>query len=288
MRKFKFDIDDWTGGNTIGKSMGDAVGSTLKNPHTTIIDYYSNDDLFIMSLHKANDDAYVKYRVDNGEWKIPETLTCAEDTYVININCDDPNPNKVYRIEIDHKNVTAGLFSDNNKTKVIQLGDWVILHSTKYAHIDGSVEFYFPKKQTTIPEDLFKNFNKKCKSLYGFFNNSKITEIPVGLLDGFTEVEDITSLFSNTPISEIPHDLFKDCTNVIDARLLFNNTNITNVERGIFSYFEKLKRMRITDPDSFSLCTYSTFNVESRIAICENNNIDPYDKEGYIDFLFNK
>ena len=29
MRKFKFDIDDWTGGNTIGKSMGDAVGGSL-------------------------------------------------------------------------------------------------------------------------------------------------------------------------------------------------------------------------------------------------------------------
>ena len=286
MRKFNFDIDDWTGGNTLGKSMGDAVGSTVKKPHTTIIDYYSRDDLFIMSLHKATDDAYVKYRVDDGEWKIPESPTYVGDTCVININCDDPN--KIYRIEIDHKNVMLGLFSDNNKTKVIQLGDWVILNSLKYPHIDSTVEFNFPKKQTTIPEDLFKNFNKKCKSLYGFFNNSKITEIPVGLLDGFTEVEDITSLFSNTPISEIPHDLFKDCTNVIDARLLFNNTNITNVERGIFSYFEKLKRMRITDPDSFSLCTYSTFNVESRIAICENNNIDPYDEEGYIDFLFNK
>ena len=29
MRKFKFDIDDWTGGNTLGKSMGDAVGGSL-------------------------------------------------------------------------------------------------------------------------------------------------------------------------------------------------------------------------------------------------------------------
>ena len=29
MRKFKFDIDDWTGGDTIGNSMGDAVGSTV-------------------------------------------------------------------------------------------------------------------------------------------------------------------------------------------------------------------------------------------------------------------
>ena len=25
MREYKFNIDDWTGGNTIGKSMGDAV-----------------------------------------------------------------------------------------------------------------------------------------------------------------------------------------------------------------------------------------------------------------------
>ncbi len=30
MREFKFDIDDWTGGNTIGKSMGDVIGSTVK------------------------------------------------------------------------------------------------------------------------------------------------------------------------------------------------------------------------------------------------------------------
>ena len=285
MRKFNFDIDDWTGGNTLGKSMGDAIGSTVKKPHTTIIDYYSNDDLFLMSLHKANDDAYVKYRVDNGEWKIPDSPFETE-TFVINIDCNDPN--KIYRIEIDHKNVMLGLFIDDNKAEVLQLGDWVILNSLKYPHIDSTVEFNFPIRQTTISGDLFKNFNKKCKSLYGFFNNSKITEIPVGLLDGFTEVEDITSLFSNTPISEIPHDLFKDCTKVKDMSLLFNNTNITNVERGIFSYFEKLKRMRITDPKSFSLCTYSMFNTKSRIAICKNNNIDPLDEEGYIDYLFNK
>ena len=288
MRKFKFDIDDWTGGNTIGKSMGDVVGSTLKKPHTTIIDYYSNDDLFIMSLHKANDDAYVKYRVDNGEWKIPESPTYAGDTCVININCDDPNPNKVYRIEIDHKNVAAGLFSDNNKTEVLQLGDWVILNSLKYPHIDSTVEFNFPKKQTTIPEDLFKNFNKKCKSLYGFFNNRALTEIPAGLLDGFTELLDISMLFSNTSVSEIPHALFKDCTKVNDISLLFNNTNIINVERGVFSYFEDLKRMRVSNPKKFNQCTHIIFSEESRNAICENNNIDPYDEEGYIDFLFNK
>ena len=30
MREFKFDIDDWTGGNTLGKSMGDVIGSTVK------------------------------------------------------------------------------------------------------------------------------------------------------------------------------------------------------------------------------------------------------------------
>ena len=29
MRKFNFDIDDWTGGNTISKDMGDVVGSTV-------------------------------------------------------------------------------------------------------------------------------------------------------------------------------------------------------------------------------------------------------------------
>ena len=29
MRKFNFDIDDWTGGNTLSKSMGDAVGASL-------------------------------------------------------------------------------------------------------------------------------------------------------------------------------------------------------------------------------------------------------------------
>ena len=286
MRKFNFDIDDWTGGNTLGKSMGDAIGSTVKKPHTTIIDYYSRDDLFIMSFHKATDDAYVKYRVDDGEWKIPPTSDNVGHTFVINIDCNDPN--KIYRIEIDHKNVMLGLFIDDNKAEVLQLGDWVILNSLKYPHIDSTVEFNFPIRQTTISGDLFKNFNKKCKSLYGFFNNSKITEIPVGLLDGFTEVEDITSLFSNTSISEIPHDLFKDCTKVNDISLLFNNTNITNVERGIFSYFEKLKRMRITDPKSFSLCTYSMFNTKSRIAICKNNNIDPLDEEGYIDYLFNK
>ena len=34
MRKFKFNIGDWTGGNTIGKSMGDAVGSTVTEDHT--------------------------------------------------------------------------------------------------------------------------------------------------------------------------------------------------------------------------------------------------------------
>ena len=36
MRKFKFDIDDWTGGNTIGKSMGDAIGSTVPNVTFTL------------------------------------------------------------------------------------------------------------------------------------------------------------------------------------------------------------------------------------------------------------
>ena len=286
MRKFNFDIDDWTGGNTLGKSMGDAIGSTVKKPHTTIIDYYSRDDLFIMSFHKATDDAYVKYRVDDGEWKISPTSEFEAHTFVINIDCNDPN--KIYRIEIDHKNVMLGLFIDDNKAEVLQLGDWVILESLKYPHIDSTVEFNFPTRQTTISGDLFKNFNKKCKSLYGFFNNCKITEIPAGLLDGFKEVEDITSLFSNTPISEIPHDLFKDCTNVNDARLLFNNTNITNVDRGVFSYFERLKKMRVNDNARFKLCTYNMFNTKSRIAICKNNDIDPLDEEGYIDHLFNK
>lgn len=34
MRKFKFNIDDWTGGDTISNSMGDVVGSTVAEDHT--------------------------------------------------------------------------------------------------------------------------------------------------------------------------------------------------------------------------------------------------------------
>ena len=37
MREFKFNIDDWTGGNTLGKSMGDAVGSTVDGKLFTIV-----------------------------------------------------------------------------------------------------------------------------------------------------------------------------------------------------------------------------------------------------------
>ena len=37
MRKFNFDIDDWTGGNTLGKSMGDTIGSTVKEMLFSII-----------------------------------------------------------------------------------------------------------------------------------------------------------------------------------------------------------------------------------------------------------
>ena len=36
MREFKFDIDDWTGGNTISKDMGDVVGSTVINVTFTL------------------------------------------------------------------------------------------------------------------------------------------------------------------------------------------------------------------------------------------------------------
>ncbi len=50
MKEFKFDIDDWTGGNTLGKSMGDAVGSTVDGKLFTIVTYkvrnikiYNND-----------------------------------------------------------------------------------------------------------------------------------------------------------------------------------------------------------------------------------------------------
>ena len=34
MRKFKFDIDDWTGGNTLGKAMADGV---VENLHTNTL-----------------------------------------------------------------------------------------------------------------------------------------------------------------------------------------------------------------------------------------------------------
>ena len=37
MRKFNFDIDDWTGGNTLGKSIGDTIGSTVKEMLFSII-----------------------------------------------------------------------------------------------------------------------------------------------------------------------------------------------------------------------------------------------------------
>ena len=48
MREFKFDIDDWTGGNTLGKSMGDAVGKAVE-PYDIQITTHPID-VFILRL----------------------------------------------------------------------------------------------------------------------------------------------------------------------------------------------------------------------------------------------
>lgn len=60
MREFKFDIDDWTGGDTIGNSMGDAVGSTVDSYDIKLVTAPTNTFESIIA-------SGVKGRVDWGD-----------------------------------------------------------------------------------------------------------------------------------------------------------------------------------------------------------------------------
>lgn len=132
--------------------------------------------------------------------------------------------------------------------------------SCKGSATEAEYVFNKCKKLQSIPENLFKDFNK-VTSFYGCFRDSglkrlpkttftgctsvkemnevfmfsELSEIEPGALDALTNAEDFTSCFSETKITQIPNRLFSNCKKALELNDVFWYCNdLVNVPIDIF------------------------------------------------------
>ena len=151
MRKFNFDIDDWTGGQTLSSGMGDVVGSTV---HTRKYNYtlttYPTDTITLTVYPYTT--VYISWGDGHSDEILPDGYTIG--TSVKHDYEDGKKQERIISVHIEDKEInntngsygTIDYFSNNIK-------------NTSYVPI---------KKY-----EVLKGFDGK---LYGFFNYSNYTD----------------------------------------------------------------------------------------------------------------
>ena len=250
-QKFNFNIDDWTGGNTLGKSMGDAVASTVKEQLFSIItknvnefNFYNNGILPLIVdwgdgnkqniveagrvSHKYEDSEmiprHIKFYNQENTLKIDKDK---QDTSLITISTDldsyiiEPNIYvDAYRyLEMDFDNTVRNLVFRHLHLKT--------LHSHAFENLNVFSSIIIPNSVTRIDTNCFRWSSVK--------NNLILPDsLKVIGVDAFNEICIYGNLVLPKALTEIGPHAFRG------LRLLNNLVIPNSVEKISFNAFGDL------------------------------------------------
>ena len=207
MREFKFDIDDWTGGNTLGKSMGDAVGSTVDGKLFSIRTHPTKEYSFI-------NNGIIEITVDWGDGTV-EDLSSSVDrhSHVFEDNKYQP------RI------ITFGIRGNVDKLKECNFRDVGLISIDKDIH---TYSIYTGDSTGTIHRYLSTVDNEDYKIDYLNFGGNNIRRIGI---KGFSYLNIYHDIKIPDSVIEIHNRAFEYSTT--DGNLILSNKD-TNIHSEAF------------------------------------------------------
>ena len=163
MRKFNFDIDDWTGGNTLGKSMGDAVGSSV---HTRKYNYtlttYPTDTITLTVYPYTT--VYISWGDGHSDEILPDGSTIG--TNVKHDYEDDKKQERIISVHIEDSTYLPYVITIRNK-------------GINNTHARYGTIYYFSnniKNSSYVPIKKYEVLKGIDGKLYDFFNYSNYTD----------------------------------------------------------------------------------------------------------------
>ncbi len=154
MRKFKFDIDDWTGGNTLSGSMGDEIGKTV-NKYTFRVTSAKTNKVIVKS------NTSIPIHID---WGDTQTELSTRPKYIVHNYTNNKEQNIKFTIADKYLDEFEDIGTDNLITCLFNITGYYV------GNIKGFIYNFLSSTNGSFAIPIIVNDGVKTIGNYAFYN----------------------------------------------------------------------------------------------------------------------